>query len=157
MLSLSSSPPATAEQVSIGNYMRGAWAAFAKDPQEGLTNYGWPVYNTSQDSLVRLGFENKTGPNLINPYRYDADCVFVNVSSTDSNVEIPDLPDLGAAVTPTANGTSPTPTPTATGTGAGAGGASGTTWPSPTSTNAGERLKVGGYLSFVAVMAIALM
>ncbi|KAH7419339.1 Alpha/Beta hydrolase protein [Cadophora sp. MPI-SDFR-AT-0126] len=152
-----STPPATAEQVSIGNYMRGAWAAFAKDPQAGLTNYGWPLYNNSQDSLVRLGFENKTGPNLINPYRYDADCVFVNVSSTDSNVVVPALPDLGASVTPTANGTSPTPTPTATGTGSGS--ASGTTSPSPssTSTNAGERLRVGGYLGFVAVMAVALM
>lgn len=145
-----SSPPATSAQISIGNYMRGAWAAFAKDPQQGLTNYGWPQYNTSQDTLVRLGYENITGPNLINPYRYDADCVFLNVSSTDSSVEIPDLPDLGAAVTPTGNGTSSTPTPTATG--------SGTTSPSPTSMgNAGEKIRAGVYLGVVGVLVATLM
>lgn len=33
-------PAATPEEVSIGNYMRGAWAAFAKNPTTGLTNYG---------------------------------------------------------------------------------------------------------------------
>ncbi|KAH7342684.1 Alpha/Beta hydrolase protein [Rhexocercosporidium sp. MPI-PUGE-AT-0058] len=148
--------PATTAQIAIGNYMRGAWAAFAKDPKEGLTNYGWPVYNTSQDSLVRLGYENMTGPNLINPYRYDADCVFVNVSSTDSSVAIPDIPDMGASVTPTANGTSPTPTPTASGTGTGSG--SGTTSPSPSSTgNAGEKVAVSVYLAMAGVMAAALM
>ncbi|CAL3969340.1 hypothetical protein PZA11_006090 [Diplocarpon coronariae] len=104
--------PATEAQVSIGNYMRGAWAAFAKDPSNGLTKYGWPRYDTSQDSLVRLAYDNITGPNLINPYRYDADCVFVNVSSTDSTVATPELPDLGAGVTPTAGGSSATATPT---------------------------------------------
>ncbi|KAI9049098.1 hypothetical protein LZ554_006946 [Drepanopeziza brunnea f. sp. 'monogermtubi'] len=106
--------PATPEQVSIGNYMRGAWAAFAKDPANGLTTYGWPRYDTSQDSLVRLAYDNITGPNLINPLRYDADCFLLNVSSTDTSGPIPDLPDLGAGVTPTAssNGSA---MPTATG------------------------------------------
>ncbi|KAH6724238.1 Alpha/Beta hydrolase protein [Leptodontidium sp. MPI-SDFR-AT-0119] len=152
------SPPATTAQISIGNYMRGAWAAFAKDPKEGLTKYGWPVYNTSQDSLVRLGYENITGPNLINPYRYDADCVFVNVSSTDSTVAIPDIPDLGANVTPTANGTSPTPTPTGSATGTGTGSGSGTTSSSPTSTgNAGGKVAASVYLGMVGIMAAALM
>lgn len=106
--------PATPEQVSIGNYMRGAWAAFAKDPTDGLTAYGWPRFDPSKDSLVRLAYKNITGPNLINPYRYDADCVFVNTSSTDSSVNIPDLPDLGANVTPTANSSTVTPTVTST-------------------------------------------
>lgn len=93
--------PATEEQISIGKYIRGAWAAFAKDPTNGLTTYGWPRYDPSQDTLIRIAYENITGPNLINPRRYDADCVFVNASSADSNVVIPDLPNLGASVTPT--------------------------------------------------------
>ena len=120
--------PATTEQISIGKYMRGAWAAFAKDPTNGLTTYGWPRYDPSQDTLVRLAYENITGPNLINPRRYDADCVFVNASSTDSNVEIPDLPDLGASITPTGASTpSQTAGPSSSGTGS---APSGTTTPS---------------------------
>jgi cholinesterase len=93
-------PGATQAQIDIGNYMRGAWAAFAKDPVKGLTSYGWPTYNTKQDSLVRLAYDNITGPNLINPYRYDGDCVFVNVSSTDTSAYSV-LPGLGADVVPT--------------------------------------------------------
>ncbi|CZT01075.1 related to acetylcholinesterase precursor [Rhynchosporium agropyri] len=95
-------PDPTREQVSIGKYMRGAWAAFAKDPQRGLTKYGWPQYNIGQDTLVRLAYNNITGPNLINPRRYDADCAFVNASSSDATIKLPILPDGGANVTPTA-------------------------------------------------------
>jgi cholinesterase len=109
-------PGATQAEISIGNYMRGAWAAFAKDPTSGLTTYGWPTYDTSQDTLVRLALNNVTGANLINPYKYDADCIFVNVSDTDTS-SWRNYPDLGATVTPT--GTSvPSKTGTATGTGA---------------------------------------
>ncbi|PBP27860.1 carboxylesterase [Diplocarpon rosae] len=136
--------PATAAQVSIGNYMRGAWAAFAKDPSNGLTNYGWPRYDTSQDSLVRLAYDNVTGPNLINPYRYDADCVLVNVSSIDSSVATPELPDLGAGVTPTAVGNSATSgtfsAPTATTTG-----------------NAGAKMEASAWVGLMVVVLAGLL
>jgi cholinesterase len=75
--------PATEEYIAVGNYMRGAWAAFAKDPVKGLTTYGWPSYSTSSDSLIRLAFDNSTGTNAVNPSLYDANCRFANVSSTD--------------------------------------------------------------------------
>lgn len=108
-------PAATEAEVSIANYMRGAWAAFAKNPASGLTTYGWPTYDTSQDTLVRLALNNVTEANLINPYKYDADCIFVNVSDTNTS-NWRNYPDLGASVTPT--GTSlPSKTGTATGTG----------------------------------------
>lgn len=111
-----SSIPATEEQISIGKYIRGAWAAFAKDPTNGLTAYGWPRYDPSQDTLIRIAYENITGPNLINPRRYDADCPLVNVSSTDDSVEIPTLPDAGATITPTGTGSpSQTGGPSSTG------------------------------------------
>lgn len=35
----------TAEEDAAGKYMMGAWAAFARDPVQGLTKYGWPSYN----------------------------------------------------------------------------------------------------------------
>ncbi|EHL00500.1 putative Acetylcholinesterase 1 [Glarea lozoyensis 74030] len=60
-------PPASEEYVAVGNYMRGAWAAFAKDPVEGLTKYGWPSYSSTSDSLVRLAYQNMTGTNAVNP------------------------------------------------------------------------------------------
>ncbi|KAI1005840.1 hypothetical protein K3495_g2380 [Podosphaera aphanis] len=104
------SPLPTPEEIEIGNYTRGAWAAFAKDPNEGLSKYGWPQYDPTQDTLIRISNDNKVGPNLIRPYRYDADCPFINITSTDPTIT-PNLPDLGADVTPTAAiGGSPTET-----------------------------------------------
>lgn len=76
-------PPETTEQVAIGKYMRGAWAAFAKDPENGLTNYGWPRYEAGKDTLIRLAYNNQTGTNLANPSLYDAECPVVSAASVD--------------------------------------------------------------------------
>ncbi|KAN0100012.1 cholinesterase [Hyaloscypha variabilis] len=77
-------PDPTTEEISIANYMRGAWATFAKDPTKGLSTYGdgWPTYNASIETLVRLAYNNITGTNLAFPSLYDALCIYVNVSST---------------------------------------------------------------------------
>jgi len=54
--------PKTPEEVAFSKYMQRAWVAFARDPQKGLSNFGWPAYNPATDSLVQLGgFFNKTG------------------------------------------------------------------------------------------------
>jgi cholinesterase len=69
-------PATTSEEASIGRYLRGAWAAFAKDPVNGLSYYkcGWPLYNPARETLIRLAYENVTGANLANPSLYDASC-----------------------------------------------------------------------------------
>ncbi|KAF5879482.1 putative carboxylesterase protein [Botrytis fragariae] len=67
-------PPETTEQIAIGKYMRGAWAAFAKNPENGLTTYGWPKYDAAEDTLIRLAYNNQTGTNAANPSLYDANC-----------------------------------------------------------------------------------
>jgi cholinesterase len=69
-------PPSTEAEVDIGNYMRGSWAAFAKDPENGLRSYrgGWPIYDPGDKTLIRLAYENRTGTNLAFPLRYDATC-----------------------------------------------------------------------------------
>jgi carboxylesterase type B len=66
----------TREEIAIGNYMRGAWAAFAKDPFHGLERYadGWPRYSANWTSLIRIGYENRTGANLIPGDYYDEGC-----------------------------------------------------------------------------------
>jgi len=136
----------TADEVSIANYMRGAWAAFAKDPKQGLTKYGWPEYDTKKDTLIRLGYENITGVNVINPYRYDADCVFVNVSSTNAS-NFPVLPDLGANVTPT-------PTSGSSATGTATGGRTSTT---SKSAAVGLRMEIGGWVGLGVAVAAYLL
>ena len=89
--------PDTPAQVEIGRYFRGAWATFTKDPVNGLTIYGWPQYSPNTSSLIRIGYNNQTAPNLAIGNLYDVDC-----------------PGLGS---PAPNGTqtgAPSPLPTAT-------------------------------------------
>ncbi|KAN0115465.1 putative carboxylesterase [Hyaloscypha variabilis] len=66
----------TSEEENVGKYLRGAWAAFAKDPAEGLVNYryGLPEYKLNGTTLLRLGYNNAIGPNLANPNQYDSGC-----------------------------------------------------------------------------------
>lgn len=141
--------PATTEEIRIGSYMRGAWAAFAKDPEKGLLSYGdgWPSYDPSKDTLIRLGYENKTGTNLADPHDYDAYCPFVNIHST--NVTL--IPDFNSSVPPTAAATA---TPTTALTGASTATSSGTgtsgTATAMTTANASSRLKMSVWTAFIA-------
>lgn len=149
----------SSEEVALGKYMRGAWAAFAKNPTSGLTSYGWPTYDPSEDTLIRLGYNNTVGVNTINPRRYDADCIFVNVHSTNGS-NYPTLPDLGSSITPTGTVAVQTGSPTATTTGSATGSATGTASGSPSATttpSAAGRKEVGmGFGFWVALAAIAL-
>jgi len=58
--------------------MQGAWAAFARDPWNGLSAYkgGWPAYdvNGERETLVRLAWEGHVGANLAVPGLYDQGC-----------------------------------------------------------------------------------
>ncbi|KAF7524963.1 hypothetical protein PCG10_005314 [Penicillium crustosum] len=85
-------PDQTPAQISTGKYVRGAWAAFAKDPKKGLKSYeeGWPLYNPAEDTLIRLAYNNQTGANLGSPSQYDKGCnsTFpVNGSGTSSDTD----------------------------------------------------------------------
>ncbi|CZT49302.1 related to acetylcholinesterase precursor [Rhynchosporium secalis] len=67
----------TAAQEQIGAYMQGAWAAYVKDPEDGLKRYGWPKYDPKSKTLIRLGFENRTSTNLASPADYDFSCPWI--------------------------------------------------------------------------------
>jgi hypothetical protein len=43
--------------------------------------HGWHTSNATRNTLVRLAYDNVAGPKIVNPYRYDADCVFLLVSA----------------------------------------------------------------------------
>jgi carboxylesterase type B len=66
-------PNAELEEETI-KYMQGAWVAFAKDPVNGLSNYGWPVYNPEGDTLVQLGYQGNAGAVIAASDKYDETC-----------------------------------------------------------------------------------
>jgi cholinesterase len=70
-------PAPTEAEIKIGKYGRGAWAAFAKDPWKGLKKYagGWPEYDPSKKTLVRLAYNNLTGTNLDVGDKYETECL----------------------------------------------------------------------------------
>lgn len=136
-------PNSTAAETQIGAYIRGAWAAFAKDPVAGLKSYGggWPEYDPSGQTLVRLAFNNMTGTNLALGSFYDGACsTIVAVSGSGSG-----------------NGSG-----SATGTGSGSGtGSTGTnSAPSSTASTGGAMamaVSVTGMLGVVIAMGFAVL
>lgn len=69
-------PRDTKEEISIRKYVQGAWAAFAKDPTDGLANYrgGWPQFSPLEPTLIRLAYNNLTGTNVASSGIYDQVC-----------------------------------------------------------------------------------
>lgn len=68
--------PDTPQEKEIGAYFRGLWAAFAKDAASGTTYHdnGLPMYSANSSSLIRIGYQNSTGPSLGMGGQYDGDC-----------------------------------------------------------------------------------
>lgn len=69
--------PSTAAQERFSRYMQSAWAAFGRDPQNGLSKYGWSKYNSSTSSLVLLAPDNKPTSEFVDPALYDEPCPLV--------------------------------------------------------------------------------
>jgi cholinesterase len=65
---------ASAAQVRLTKVMQDAWVAFANDPANGLSEFGWPRFETGKETLVRLGFENSPEPDFVKPEVYSWNC-----------------------------------------------------------------------------------
>ncbi|GIZ45428.1 hypothetical protein CKM354_000859500 [Cercospora kikuchii] len=50
----------TEAEREVSEYYQSAWAAFARDPENGLLEYGWPKYVPSEETLIELGREGTT-------------------------------------------------------------------------------------------------
>lgn len=46
--------PNSPEEDEFAKYMASAWVAFASDPQNGLTEFGWPLYNPDGKSSFQV-------------------------------------------------------------------------------------------------------
>jgi cholinesterase len=82
----------TPAEAALSKVMQGGWAAFAKDPVNGLSKYGWPTYNSAGKfriqvtkvvcadrnyigkTLVQLGYNNGSGATFEYNIKYDAGC-----------------------------------------------------------------------------------
>ncbi|KAF1976313.1 alpha/beta-hydrolase [Bimuria novae-zelandiae CBS 107.79] len=47
--------PMVFDEKATSKCYQGAWIVFAKDPVNGLVQYGWPTYDPEADTLVKLG------------------------------------------------------------------------------------------------------
>ena len=66
--------PDTELEKKTSRYMQDAWVAFAKDPVSGLSEYGWPLYEEDNDTLVQLGLDGNTEAVLASPSDADGTC-----------------------------------------------------------------------------------
>ncbi|KAL1865182.1 hypothetical protein Daus18300_007309 [Diaporthe australafricana] len=66
------------QEDAVSAYMMGAWAAFARDPAQGLLAYGWPTYDAASDTLVQLALNGSTEPQFADPSLFDGSCPEVN-------------------------------------------------------------------------------
>lgn len=64
----------TWEERAVGDYLRGAWSAFARCPESGLAGYGWPLYKRGEATEVLIGMGNDTVPSFAKPEVYDTTC-----------------------------------------------------------------------------------
>ena len=59
----------------VSAYLMKAWATFADDPQNGLSErLGWPRYDPAEATLVRLAYQDQTEASFVSPGAYDGPC-----------------------------------------------------------------------------------
>ncbi|KAG6893597.1 hypothetical protein C0992_009358, partial [Termitomyces sp. T32_za158] len=73
-------PAPTSVELALSKFIQNAWVAFARDPQQGLVNLGWPKYSPDTSTLALLGSpNNQTGLYFTSAQVLDLPC---NTTST---------------------------------------------------------------------------
>ncbi|KAJ5305979.1 hypothetical protein N7508_004994 [Penicillium antarcticum] len=65
----------------FAHYMASAWVAFASDPREGLTKFGWPQYNADESTLVGLAYNGKNAE-FLRPSDVEQGCAALKGNNT---------------------------------------------------------------------------
>lgn len=68
---------ATTQEVLFSKQMQGGWVAFAKDPVNGLIEYGWPQYQANGTTLIQLGKNDMALTTFNNSQAYNTGCAAV--------------------------------------------------------------------------------
>ncbi|RMZ40494.1 lipase/esterase [Aspergillus flavus] len=58
----------------FARYMASAWVAFAADPADGLSRFGWPRYDENEETLVGLAYGNSTAARFFVPSEFEWGC-----------------------------------------------------------------------------------
>jgi cholinesterase len=58
-----------------------AVAAFAEDPENGLTKLGWPRFDPETKSWIEIAVGNKAEVTFAKPEKYDKACVNVTMGA----------------------------------------------------------------------------
>ncbi|GES60367.1 carboxylesterase, type B [Aspergillus terreus] len=74
--------PNSPKEDEFAKYMASAWVAFASDPQNGLTEFGWPRYHPDEKTLVGLAYKNSTGARFFRPATFEHGCAALNGDTT---------------------------------------------------------------------------
>lgn len=64
----------TPAESAWASYIQNAWAGFARDPANALTQLGWPQYDVTRDTVVVLGIDNATLPTYASAGTFDYGC-----------------------------------------------------------------------------------
>ncbi|KAJ1713230.1 Alpha/Beta hydrolase protein [Aspergillus flavus] len=67
-------PSSSPAEVAASKYIQGAWVAFAKDPWNGLSKYGWPQFTSQNRSLVHLALDNRVTATIGSAEQWDSHC-----------------------------------------------------------------------------------
>lgn len=72
--------PNTDAQKILEKKMMGAWAAFAKDPDNGLA--GWPTYDEKKPTIIQLGGPNSANITFVDPAVVDKNCALLETMTS---------------------------------------------------------------------------
>lgn len=75
--------PPSSQQLDLTRLMQKAWAAFATDPAQGLTEIGWPGIESGSETLALFGANNTASLELVQPETYDSSCSSMDLEYWD--------------------------------------------------------------------------
>jgi cholinesterase len=66
--------PASQAQKDTSRLFQRAIAAFADNPSNGLTKFGWPRFDPKENSWIEIAVENQPGATFAKPEKFDKAC-----------------------------------------------------------------------------------